>query len=135
MTQPYDEIMEPCGLRSTQYAVLTELERRSSKPPTMRVLADALVLERAALGHLVRPLERDGFIALEPSSLDGRRRQVVLTPKGRRKFAEAKVRWTMAESRFNEVFGSSHRLSETRRGGNLAVAWTRLSYHSDKGQV
>jgi hypothetical protein len=50
LTQLYDDALEPSGLRSTQFAILAELDRRSSEPPTMRVLADALVMDWSALG-------------------------------------------------------------------------------------
>lgn len=65
LSQLYDDALAPSGLRTTQYAILSELERRSKRPPTMRELADAMVMDRSALGHNLRPLERDGLIALK----------------------------------------------------------------------
>jgi DNA-binding MarR family transcriptional regulator len=65
LTQLYDVALAPCGIRSTQFAILAEVNRRSKEPPTMRELADALVMDRSALGHNLRPLERDELIALE----------------------------------------------------------------------
>ena len=82
LSQLYDDALAPSGLRTTQYAILSELERRSKKPPTMRELADAMVMDRSALGHNLRPLERDGLIALEESKEDRRRRHVVVGHKG-----------------------------------------------------
>ena len=34
LTQLYDDALEPCGLRSTQFAILAELDRRSLEPST-----------------------------------------------------------------------------------------------------
>ena len=65
LTQFYDDALEPSGLRSTQYAILTELAR-SGAPPTLAELASALVSDRSAVGHNLRPLIRDGYVALEP---------------------------------------------------------------------
>ena len=93
LSQLYDDALAPSGLRATQYALLSELERRSKKPPTMRELADAMVMDRSALGHNLRPLERDGLIALEESNEDRRRRHVVVTAQGRAKHREAKCLW------------------------------------------
>ena len=107
LSQLYDDALAPSGLRATQYALLSELERRSKKPPTMRELADAMVMDRSALGHNLRPLERDGLIALEESNEDRRRRHVVVTAQGRAKHREAKCLWQIAQGRFEEVYGRS----------------------------
>jgi DNA-binding MarR family transcriptional regulator len=107
MTQLYDDALAPAGLRSTQYAILEELHRQPDDPPTMGELAETLVLDRSALGHNVRPLERDGLIALVSSDDDRRRRRVVLTTTGHAKFAQAREAWKLAQDRFNDVFGES----------------------------
>jgi DNA-binding MarR family transcriptional regulator len=107
LSQLYDGALAPSGLRTTQYAILSELERRSKKPPTMRELADAMVMDRSALGHNLRPLERDGLIALKESNEDRRRRHVVVTAQGRAKHREAKRLWQTAQGRFEEVYGES----------------------------
>jgi DNA-binding MarR family transcriptional regulator len=105
LTQLYDDALEESGLRSTQFAILAELDRRSKEPPTMAELASALVMDRSALGHNLRPLERDGLIALLEGEEDRRRRHVALTSHGEAKFREAKKLWQMAQDRFLEVFG------------------------------
>jgi DNA-binding MarR family transcriptional regulator len=107
MTQLYDDALAPAGLRSTQYAILEELDRQADAPPTMGELAEALVLDRSALGHNLRPLERDGLVTLVAGDNDRRRRRVVLTEPGRAKFAQARQAWKLAQNRFNEVFGES----------------------------
>jgi DNA-binding MarR family transcriptional regulator len=121
LTLLYDDALEPCGLRSTQFAILAELNRRSLEPPTMRELADTLVMDRSALGHNLRPLERDALIALEECEADRRRRHVVMTPQGKAKFKEAKRLWQTAQDRFNEVFGQSP--ATDLRATLLAIAY------------
>ena len=79
LTQFYDEALEPSGLRSTQYAILAELAR-SGEPPTLAELASTLVSDRSSVGHNLRPLTRDGYVALEPGAEDRRERRIVLTP-------------------------------------------------------
>ena len=88
LTQFYDDALAPCGLRSTQYSILSELTRFSSAP-TLAELASALVSDRSAVGHNLRPLTRDGYIALEPGPNDRRERRIVLTPQGQSKHREA----------------------------------------------
>ena len=120
VTQLYDDALEPSGLRSTQFAVLSELDRGSAKPPTMADLARALVIERSALGHNLKPLERDGFITLQGGEEDRRRRHVKLTPLGRAKLAEASPLWRSAQTRFDAVFGKA--ASRDLRATLLAIA-------------
>ena len=105
LTQLYDDALERSGLRSTQFAILAELDRRSEEPPTLAELASALVMDRSSLGHNLRPLERDGLIVLIEGEEDRRRRHVGLTSQGEAKFREAKQLWQMAQDRFSEVFG------------------------------
>jgi DNA-binding MarR family transcriptional regulator len=107
LTQLYDRAMEPLGLRSTQYTILSELKRRSKEPPTVAILAKALVMDRSSLGHNLRPLERDGYIALRETDKDRRRRHVVLTAKGITKHHKAEKHWAGAQKRFAEVFGKA----------------------------
>ena len=107
MTQLYDDALAPAGLRSTQYAILEELHKTADAPPTMGELAETLVLDRSALGHNLRPLERDGLIALVAGDADRRLRRVVLTKMGRAKLARARPAWKLAQDRFNDVFGES----------------------------
>jgi len=107
LTQLYDDALVPCGLRSTQYAILAEVGRRADHPPTMRELADALVLDRSALGHNLRPLERDGWLMLAASPADRRRRHVVLTPAGRAILAAARPRWQAAQRQFEAAVGAA----------------------------
>jgi DNA-binding MarR family transcriptional regulator len=73
----------------------------------MGELAETLVLDRSALGHNLRPLERDGLIALVAGDGDRRRRRVVLTTKGRATFAQGRRAWKLAQDRFDDVFGES----------------------------
>ncbi len=107
ITQLYDDALAPSGLRSTQYAVLSELQRQGRHPPSLQELADALVMDRSALGHTLRPLERDGLVALQTDVDDGRRRQIVLTDEGLAKFAEARSLWAVAQRRFHRLFGAA----------------------------
>jgi len=120
LTQLYDGALEPSGLRSTQFAVLSELDHRSATPPTMAELARALVIDRSELGHNLKPLERDGFIALQESQEDRRRHHVALTPRGQAKLAEAGPLWRSAQTRFDTVFGEAE--SKDLRATLLAIA-------------
>src|ERR1700722_5126768 len=96
LTQLYDEVVAPTGLRITQFHVLSELERRATNPPTVGELADILTMERSALGQTLRPLERDGFIDLGHDKRDGRRRPAKLTKAGKDKVLRERPFWADA---------------------------------------
>jgi DNA-binding MarR family transcriptional regulator len=124
LTQFYDDALEPCGLRSTQYSILSELARFAS-PPTLAELASALVSDRSAVGHNLRPLIRDGYLALERRAEDRRERRIVLTPQGQLKSREARALWQAAQDEFLAVYGEYH--SESLRAALLGIAYdTRL---------
>src|ERR1700677_2725009 len=101
----YDSALAPAGLKSTQYSILSEISRRAETPPTMRELADALVMDRSTLGHNLGPLERDQLVSLENLATDRRLKHVVLTRKGRTALAKSKKLWLIAQDHFEANFG------------------------------
>jgi len=111
VSQMYDAALAPAGLRATQFAVLSEIDRRADDPPTMRELADAMVMDRSTLGQNLRPLERDRLLAWEPSDADRRRKLVVLTAKGRAKRMQARSLWRAAQERFESTIGAAESAS------------------------
>ena len=56
VSQIYDRHLAKVGLRGTQYSILSKLSRLGALP--IGRLAEALVLDRTALGRALRPLER-----------------------------------------------------------------------------
>jgi DNA-binding MarR family transcriptional regulator len=120
LTQFYDDALEPCGLRSTQYTILAELARFAS-PPTLAELARALVSDRSAVGHNLRPLIRDGYLSLEPGAGDRRERRIHLTARGQSKHGEAWPLWRVAQNEFLAVYGKDQ--SESLRTALLDVAY------------
>jgi DNA-binding MarR family transcriptional regulator len=120
VSQLYDDALEPSGLRATQFAVLTEIESRGSVPPTMGELAEALVMDRSALGHTLRPLERDKLISLKKSPDDSRRTHVTITARGRATWREASRLWRRAQAHFESLYGK--RNAEVLRATLLAIA-------------
>src|SRR4029078_6918316 len=77
VTQFYDQLLAPSGLRTTQFAILGPLPR--SGPMSIHALAAALAMHRTTLGRNILPLERDGLIEIGASPKDRRRREAPLT--------------------------------------------------------
>ena len=107
VSQMYDAALAPAGLKATQLAILSEIDRRADDPPTMRELADAMVMDRSTLGQNLRPLERDRLLACKPTDADRRRKLVVLTEKGRAKRMQARSLWRVAQERFERTVGAA----------------------------
>jgi DNA-binding MarR family transcriptional regulator len=105
MSQFYDSALAPTGLKSTQFAMLAEIERRAEAPPTIRDLAEKLVMDQSTIGQNLRPLEREGLISLVTDASDRRSRRVKLTKTGRSKLAAALPLWRVAQERFESGFG------------------------------
>src|SRR5271167_3695264 len=94
----YDAALAPSGLKSTQFAIFAEIDRRAGDPATIGDLADALVMDPSTIGQNLRPLERDGLIFLSEDGKDRRRRYVKLTKKGRSRFGSARPLWGEAQA-------------------------------------
>jgi DNA-binding MarR family transcriptional regulator len=103
VSQLYDAVLAPCGLRSTQRSILAQVLRAGR--PSIGELAGALVLDRTALAHNLKPLERDGLIRIVTDENDKRARVLILTERGRAKFDESTPLWEHAQHCFESVFG------------------------------
>src|SRR3989442_13859604 len=79
LTQLYDDLMAPSGLRITQFSLLGTLARNG----TARIsdLADSLLLDRTALSRTLDPLLERGLVSLV-SGRDERTREESLTRPG-----------------------------------------------------
>src|SRR5690349_25167827 len=97
VTQFYDQLLASSGLRATQFAILSRLQRDG--PMTINALAAALVMDRTTLGRNILPLQRDGLIEILASRQDRRRRELRLTAAGAEKQRQASDRWAVAQTR------------------------------------
>lgn len=103
VTQLYDAALAPCGLTISQRSILVHIDRAGT--PTMSDLAHALVLDRSALAHNLKPLERDGYVEQTRDPSDGRSRRMHLTDLGKVKLAQSNALWKKAQTRFETVYG------------------------------
>jgi DNA-binding MarR family transcriptional regulator len=103
VTRLYDDALAPTGLGVNQFSILARLSLVG--PSTIQDLARLLVMDRSTLGHLLRPLEKRGFVQLEVSEQDRRSRLVALTQAGKAAVDKARPRWAAAQRRFESTFG------------------------------
>ncbi len=104
VTQLYDEALKPAGIRATQFMVLAAT--RSAGPISVNRLADRIVMDRTTLTRNLKPLEREGLIAVQPGD-DLRVREVSLTAKGRKTLDRAYPLWKRVQARLREQLGDS----------------------------
>ncbi|MBD2308505.1 winged helix-turn-helix transcriptional regulator [Chroococcidiopsis sp. FACHB-1243] len=95
VTQFFDEQLKPSGLLITQFTILVAIAQAGSG--TINDLADLLVMDRTTLTRNLKPLEREGFVAIQPGE-DRRIRVVSLTAKGRNALAVALPLWERAQT-------------------------------------
>ena len=109
VSQLYDEALAGSGLRVTQLAILNQIVRMGTR--SMGELARALVMDRGALAHNVKPLERDGLLEIVTDPADGRNRLIALTRVGQKKITEAERAWARAQRHFEATFGKKESIA------------------------
>jgi DNA-binding MarR family transcriptional regulator len=102
VTQLYDDLLRPTGLRATQFSVLVAL--RNLDQSTVNQLADKLVVDRTTLTRNLRPLEEAGFVRTRPG-VDRRVRVIALTPAGEEKLHQALPLWREAQGQMRRALG------------------------------
>jgi DNA-binding MarR family transcriptional regulator len=111
VTRFYDSCLAPFRITTNQFTTLEYLKDKG--PLQMNELAELLVMDRATLGHNLRPLLRDGLLSIEPDKKDRRARMVTITRTGLRRLEKVRPRWEQAQATFERAFGRS-RAAEMR---------------------
>ena len=91
LSRLFDEALRPVGLTSGQFSLLNALNR--PVPPSIAPVAQLLAMDRTTLTAALKPLERDGLIAIAKDPDDRRNRLLRLTDKGRGILAAAFPIW------------------------------------------
>ena len=95
ITQLYDEVLQPTGLRSTQLILLVTVAKAGVAPVTQ--LAEILVMDRTTLARNLKPCVRQGLITIDEGA-DRRRHLVRLTERGRQALERAYPYWEQAQN-------------------------------------
>ena len=122
ITQFYDQLLAPSGLRTTKFSILAKLRR--SGPMTINALAAEMVMDRTTLGRNILPLERDGLIAVEQGSRDRRIKELRVTEAGEARFRAGMKGWVQAQRELEKAFGAKR--TADMRALLHAVAATEL---------
>ena len=98
----YDTEMAQCGLKTTQYSLLSHVLKLGPIRPGD--LAAAMKMDASTLTRNLRPLVDAGWVALEAGA-DARSRLAHITDTGRDKRAEAQRHWKAAQLALNQTLG------------------------------
>jgi len=104
VTHLYDEVLQPSGLRSTQFNLLVAVAL-AGEAPVMR-LAEALVMDRTTLTRNLKPLESQGFLTIDAGT-DRRKHLVRLTERGRQALVTALPYWEQAQDQVVRHLGQA----------------------------
>ena len=103
VSQHYDRVVGECGLKTTQYSLLTHIDRLGPVRPSD--LAAAMTMDASTLTRNLQPLIEHCWAQVGPGA-DGRSRLVVLTARGRAKREQAQRAWKRAQLALNAQLGS-----------------------------
>ena len=116
VTQLYDDVLRPSGLRVTQFSILAAIARMGEA--NLKVLEDALAIDQTTLTRSLNVLERDGVLE-RASHPDARIRAMKLTPKGRRALEAARPLWARAQDKVLRELGTTAWADAQRRLAHL----------------
>jgi DNA-binding MarR family transcriptional regulator len=105
ISQIYDHSLEAAGMTVTQYGLLGHLARFDGI--CIGALAEKLIMDPTTLTRNLRPLERQGFVAMKSDRRDKRSRCLHLTASGRAAFESAKPAWVRAQRHIEKALGGS----------------------------
>lgn len=104
-TAMYDDVLEPGGLKITQYGVLARLDRLVHC--NLGELAEACNLDVTSLSRTLRPLIANGWVK-SGRGKDDRTKRYELTAQGKLVLRKAFVLWNKAQSRLHKVIAPEH---------------------------
>jgi DNA-binding MarR family transcriptional regulator len=102
ITQMYDAFLQPSGLRATQLHLLVAVAFAQQMPLTR--LAELLVMDRTTLARNLKPLERQGLLAIGAGT-DRRVHLISVTSHGLQVVQEALPRWRQAQEQVKARLG------------------------------
>lgn len=116
VTQLYDDVLRPSGLRVTQFNILATIARLGGA--NLRQLEDTLSIDQTTLTRSLNLLERDGMTERVPHP-DGRIKAMRLTSKGRRALEVARPLWAQTQGKVLRELGMKAWADAQRRLAHL----------------
>ena len=105
LSRRFDEAFRQFGITSGQFSLLNALNR--PEPPSLGSVAELLAMDRTSLTANLKPLQRDGLVAVETDSSDRRIKRLALTDAGQRVLADALPVWTKVHGEIDRSLASN----------------------------
>ena len=112
VTQLYDDVLRPSGLRVTQFSILATIARMGEA--NLRQLEDTLAIDQTTLTRSLNLLERDRVIERAPHP-DARIKAIRLTSKGRLALGVARPLWAQVQDKVLRELGTKAWADAQRR--------------------
>jgi DNA-binding MarR family transcriptional regulator len=104
VTRIYERELQKAGLEIAQFGLLTALA--TAGEVNQKRLSEGFVMDSTTLTRTLDRMRKQGWIGVKPGK-DRRERLFRLTAAGKRKIAEAKPYWDLAESRLRHGLGET----------------------------
>jgi len=104
ITQLYNEVLKPTGIRGTQYTLLCVTAMR--QPINFNDIAKITSSDKTTIARNLKVLEGKGLVYFETGE-DRREREVSLTKKGQEILIKAYPLWKSIQNRVKDVMGKN----------------------------
>ncbi|MCX8998522.1 MarR family transcriptional regulator [Rhizobiaceae bacterium BDR2-2] len=91
LARRFDAALKPHGMTNQQFSLMMALNR--PEPPTIGPVASLLAMDRTTLTAALKPLERRGWVSVEPDTKDKRGKRLSLTDAGMAALSAALPVW------------------------------------------
>ena len=108
VSRHYDGALAACGLKTSQYSLLTHVIKLGPLRPVD--LARAMSVEASTLTRNLKPLLLAGYLT-QYDGVDARSRLITITDAGRAKRNEAQRLWRGAQRELNRILGADRVLA------------------------
>ncbi|MGY0061929.1 MarR family winged helix-turn-helix transcriptional regulator [Streptomyces sp. LZ34] len=103
LTAAYDRALAPSGLRIGQFSLLHSVALHGPLP--LAQLAEHIGMDRTTLTRNLKPMVREGLLAVTPGAQDHRVRAVAVTNHGAERLLQALPLWEGAQADVAADFG------------------------------
>lgn len=100
LARRFDDALRPFGLTNGQFSLMMSLNR--PMPVPMKSVTTLLAIDQTTLTAALKPLQRRGWVNVEPDPRDRRARLLSLTPSGKVALAAAVPIWKVTHAALEE---------------------------------
>ncbi|ODV57211.1 MULTISPECIES: MarR family winged helix-turn-helix transcriptional regulator [Lysinibacillus] len=103
VTQLYDKLLQPTGLKVTQYSMLAHIDLQQAV--SISRLGEILLLDQTTVTRNINLLKQYGYVELKRDPHDARTKNIMLTEKGLDKLHEAAPIWQTIQDKIIDDIG------------------------------